>query len=65
MPVYFYTHGQELQQMAIPIAISTVGVIAGTVFGHRVLQRIPEEVFRRVVAVLLVVLGATLLWRAS
>jgi uncharacterized membrane protein YfcA len=65
MPVYFYTHGQALQQMAIPIAISTIGVIAGTVFGHRVLQRIPEDVFRRVVAVLLVVLGAALLWRAS
>ena len=65
MPVYFYTQGDDLRQMAGPIVVSTIGVIAGTVFGHRVLQRIPENVFRRVVAVLLVALGAALLWRAS
>jgi uncharacterized membrane protein YfcA len=62
MPVYFYTHGEALWQMAGAIAVSTIGVIAGTVFGHRVLQRIPEVIFRRVVAVLLVALGVALLW---
>jgi uncharacterized membrane protein YfcA len=64
MPVYFYTHGAELRQMAGPIGVSTIGVIAGTLLGQRVLQRIPEGVFRRVVAVLLVVLGVALLYRA-
>ena len=62
MPVYFYTQGEALRQMASAIAVSTAGVVAGTVFGHRVLQRIPEVVFRRVVAVLLVALGVALLW---
>lgn len=65
MPVYFYTHGAELRQMATAIAVSSVAVIAGTFFGQRVLQRIPEQIFRRVVAVLLVALGVALLWRAS
>lgn len=65
MPVYFYTHGEELRQMSSAIAISSAGVIAGTLFGNRTLQWIPEGVFRRVVAVLLVALGAALLWRAS
>ena len=65
MPVYFFTHADELWQMAGAIAVSSVGVIAGTVFGQRALQRIPEDVFRRVVALLLVALGAALLWRAS
>jgi uncharacterized protein len=65
MPVYFVTYGEELRQMTTAIVVSSAGVIAGTLFGQRVLQRIPEGVFRRVVAVLLVALGMALLWRAS
>ena len=65
MPVYFYAHGAELRQMTSAIVVSSVSVIAGTLFGQRVLQRIPEHVFRRVVAVLLVTLGVALLWRSS
>jgi uncharacterized membrane protein YfcA len=63
MPVYFYTHGDELRLMANVIAVSSAAVIAGTVVGQRVLQGIPEPIFRRVVAVLLVALGAALLWK--
>lgn len=65
MPVYFYTHAEELRAMAGAIAISIAGVIAGTLFGHHALQRIPETLFRRLVAVLLVALGVALLWRAN
>ena len=65
MPVYFYTHGSQLSGMVTVIAIATAGVIAGTLFGGRVLQRIPEAAFRRVVAVLLAGLGVALLARAS
>lgn len=65
MPVYFYTHGSQLSGMVTAISIATAGVIAGTLFGGRVLQRIPETAFRRVVAVLLAVLGVALLARAS
>jgi hypothetical protein len=63
MPVYFVAHAAELWDMRTAIAISTAGVTAGTLFGGRVLRRIPEPVFRRVVAVLLAMLGATLLLR--
>ena len=65
MPIYFYTHGAELPGMMTAIAIATAGVIAGTLFGGRVLHRIPEAAFRRVVAVLLAMLGVALLARAS
>ena len=65
MPIYFYTHGAQLPTMMPAIAIATAGVIAGTLFGGRVLQRIPEAAFRRVVAVLLAILGVALLMRAS
>jgi uncharacterized membrane protein YfcA len=65
MPVYFYTHGEELRQMARAIAVSSIAVIAGTVFGQRVLQRIPEPIFRRIVGALLVSLGVALVLRAA
>ena len=61
MPVYFFTHGEELRQMAAAIAVSSGGAVAGTIAGQRALSRIPEPIFRRVVAVLLVALGVALL----
>ena len=65
MPIYFYTHGAQLPAMISAIAIATAGVIAGTVWGSRLLKRSPDAAFRGVVAVLLAILGATLLMRAS
>lgn len=64
MPVYLYTHGQEMWTMRTQMGVMTAGVIAGTVFGGRVLRRIPEDQFRRFVAVLLVALGIALLVRS-
>ena len=64
MPVYLYTHGPEMWTMRTQMGVMTAGVIAGTVFGGRVLRRIPEDQFRRVVAVLLVALGIALLVRS-
>ena len=63
LPVYFAMHAGALWEMRNAIAAATAGVIAGTVFGGRLLRRIPEHVFRRVVAVLLGILGVTLLAR--
>jgi len=40
-----------------------VGTLAGTVLGVRTLRRIPETVFRRVVAILLLLLGTYMLLR--
>jgi hypothetical protein len=38
-----------------------LGVVCGTLFGHRVLMRIPEEKFRPTAGLLLAVLGAAML----
>ncbi len=65
MPVYFVAHGDALAGMVPAIAIATAGVVAGTLLGERVLRRIPETAFRRIVALLLAVLGAALLLRAG
>jgi uncharacterized membrane protein YfcA len=40
------------------ILVATIGVVIGTSLGMRVLGRLPEHVFRRVIATLLLLLGA-------
>src|SRR5687768_1785643 len=64
MPVYLASQHQEMSAMWPSILIATVGVVTGTILGSRVLQRIPEVWFRRVLAVILAALGATMVWRA-
>lgn len=61
LPVYLATSGNELVALWPTIVLATIGVVGGTLFGHRVLMRIPEEKFRPTVAVLLAILGATML----
>ncbi len=61
MPVYLVTAGDEMASHWRYIAVATAGVLVGTILGERVLKRIPESTFRRVVAVLLLVLGVAML----
>lgn len=63
MPVYFAMHAAALWEMRMAIAVASAGVIAGTVLGGRLLRRVPERVFRKVVAALLGILGVWLLAR--
>ena len=63
MPVYFVVYKGDLGTILTPIAVATVGVVLGTVAGGRILRRIPEIYFRRVVAVFLAALGVWLLTR--
>jgi uncharacterized membrane protein YfcA len=62
LPVYLATSGDELLALWPTIVFATIGVVCGTLFGHRVLVRIPEEKFRPTVAILLAILGATMLF---
>jgi uncharacterized membrane protein YfcA len=61
MPVYILTEPAALLRMWPLIATATAGVVAGTWFGMRVLRYVPQRVFRRIVAVLLLSLGAWML----
>jgi uncharacterized membrane protein YfcA len=65
LPIYVATLGDELWRSRATIAIASAGVIAGTFVGARVLREIPETAFRKVVAVVLAVLGVALLVRVS
>lgn len=57
VPVYLVTQGREIAAIWPQVAIASAGVIAGTALGTRVLGRLPPRMFRRIVAVLLFLLG--------
>jgi uncharacterized protein len=61
MPVYLVTSGREVLAIWPIVLMATVGVIIGTVFGSRLLRRIPEARFRAILAVILSILGAAML----
>jgi uncharacterized membrane protein YfcA len=65
MPIYVATASGAMWAARSEMAIASAGVIAGTIVGSRVLRNIPEPVFRKVVAGVLAVLGAALLFRAN
>lgn len=61
MPVYLAAESRELLRVAPLIALAVAAVLAGTLVGWRVLRDVPARVFRPVVAVLLLSLGAWML----
>jgi uncharacterized membrane protein YfcA len=64
VPIYVWRMHQQLSGLGRWIALAIVGVLAGTIVGYRLLARIPERWFRRVVALLLAALGAAMLVQA-
>jgi uncharacterized protein len=63
MPLYFWQHAHELRDLVDWVAVATAGVIGGTVVGNRVLVRVPERHFRRIVAIVLALLGLWMIVR--
>lgn len=63
MPVYLATQYREIAAMRAAIAMATVGVVLGTLVGSRVLSRIPDAWFHRVLAVVLGSLGTAMIVR--
>lgn len=61
MPVYLATEWGDIVRIWPIVMTATVGVVAGTALGARVLGRLPQQLFRRVIAVMLIALG---LWMA-
>jgi uncharacterized membrane protein YfcA len=63
MPVYFVAEGSAILARWPLLALTVAGVVVGTLLGERVLGRIPERVFRSVVAALILGLGVYMLTR--
>ena len=61
LPVYVLTSGEEIVRAWPTVGVLTAGVLAGTFLGAPILRRVPEWLFRRLLAVLLMLLGAALI----
>lgn len=65
LPVYLWTQGREIVGIWPLVLAATAGVVIGTAVGTPVLQRMPQRIFRRVLGVLLVVLGGYMTFRGG
>jgi uncharacterized protein len=65
MPVYLAADASGLIAMWPLIALSTAGVVAGTLAGTRFLRHVPDRQFRPMVAILLLALGTWMLFRVG
>jgi uncharacterized membrane protein YfcA len=61
MPIYAAHEGRQILDIWPDVAIGAVSVIAGTYLGKALFGRIPEAMFRRLVAALILVLGVAML----
>jgi uncharacterized membrane protein YfcA len=61
MPVYFWSSHEEILSRWPLLLWSTAGVIAGTFLGHRILNLIEEQLFRKLVSLLIFFLGLYML----
>jgi hypothetical protein len=61
MPVYLAIEGREILSVWPLLLITIAGVLLGTFWGVRVLRRIPERAFRKVVYSLILALGIYML----
>lgn len=61
LPVYLLMSGPEIFGEWPTVAVLGAGVLIGTFVGAPILRRVPEAFFRRVLAALLILLGAWLI----
>jgi uncharacterized membrane protein YfcA len=61
LPIYLLATGGELLAIWPLIGVLTVAVVIGTIVGAPILRRIPDPLFRRLLALLLILLGIGLI----
>jgi uncharacterized membrane protein YfcA len=61
LPVYLLHEGRDMLRVWPLIAITSAAVLLGTIAGRTLLGRIPDKLFRRLVAGLILILGVTML----
>ncbi len=57
LPVYIATEWRDMLAIWPLVVVAIAAVVIGTAVGTRVLGRLPQQLFRKVIAVLLIVLG--------
>lgn len=61
MPVYAVVQGKQVLDIWFLLLLAIIGVVVGTLAGERILRRIPEPLFRRVLSMIILALGVGLL----
>lgn len=61
MPVYAVIQGKQVLEIWPVLLLAIIGVVVGTLAGERILRRIPEPLFRRVVSMIILALGVAML----
>jgi uncharacterized protein len=63
MPVYFATRFNDLVGAWAYITVAVLGVVAGTLLGRVLFAKVPEALFKRIVAGLILLLGLAILFK--
>lgn len=63
MPVYFWNQHDAMLQNGKWIAVATIGVVAGTLLGTKLLAKLDQRTFRRVVSGFIFLLGVFMFYR--
>lgn len=61
MPIYAVMQSKQVLQIWPVLLLAVIGVIVGTMAGERVLRKIPEPLFRRLVSLIILGLGISML----
>jgi uncharacterized membrane protein YfcA len=61
VPIYLATQASDIANAWPFVAAATIGTVAGTLLGERLLKRVPEAAFRKIVAAIISLLGIALL----
>jgi uncharacterized membrane protein YfcA len=61
LPVYFWSQGSVIARHVPFVLMMTAAVVAGTLLGRRILGRVPEALFKRLISALIFALGVLLL----
>lgn len=61
IPIYVATSGAQIAGNARTVALLVAAVLVGTALGAPILRRLPDPIFRRLLSILLIVLGVTLI----
>jgi len=65
LPVYLVTQGGEIVDLWPVLLTATAGAMLGTFAGERLLRRLPEGLYRKLVAGLVLALGMFMLFRVA
>jgi|ERR1041384_3867010 uncharacterized membrane protein YfcA len=63
LPIYLITRWGDMHEAIGPSVACTAGVVAGLFVGRRVLEKVPQRLFARVVCLVLLLIGALMIAR--